>query len=213
MRRSLLGIFLLLGTIAVGFGVVASQTRETPFAWVGARMQEAQLRDDADRVVAIVNDEPITVQEVLDRLTLLGGNAILEGKEAEDVDVADAFGILVKGKVQIAEAKRRGIQVSAEEIASYIKTMREQMAEASPEDRRPFDEELIGRGLSEEEFWKQEAYRYETVIMTEKLFWQFAEENELAEVEFSEVQKAYGEFVQKLEAAASIEILVEDFGL
>lgn len=196
----LIAFCLVASAVGVGYGHSAYRSKAARHIGEQMRMVASTVNASA---VYLVNGEEVTLQEIMDRKALLEGNALAMGKQPETVTMQDALNVMIRTRVQVAEAKRLGITVSKEEITTITAEQRETSKHLSPEARQLFEAELAGRQLTEEEFWAQEEPRYETALYVIKLRQYITKDI----VDPDQKMVAYEAFVEDLVAQADVRAL------
>lgn len=138
-------------------------------------------------------------------------NRELSGEDAP-VTKREALNHLVRDKVQIAEARRRGLYPTDEEIDREYARVQEEWANMSVEDQqereRTIAEYLKGSGLSQAEYEEQD--RKATGVETAFMRLRQNYEEELSGIDGAQTKPTYQAFVDGLVENAEIVILRED---
>ncbi|MEM3486048.1 MAG: SurA N-terminal domain-containing protein [Candidatus Methanomethyliaceae archaeon] len=214
LAGSLVAIVFLIGSWTVlGYG---QEHQSITSLWheLGERFKLSNAPENKNRVIARINGEEATLAEFLDRKAILQAKAKSEGKDESQVSNRDAFNLVVSFKVQVAEAKRRGINVTEEEVDRLIQQQRTNATNSSvvkvdPDALPAF---LKGLGISEEEYWgKYLRSKYRDSLYLIKL--RQIIYNQLPGGSIQDQYKAYDAFVNQLLNNARIEILDHSLGL
>lgn len=147
----------------------------TPAGGDQQQLMEA-LRESApddEEVVALVDGEPVT------RGTVRKGALPIQAQQPGTSDGEArkiAFHRAAKNAVAVAEAKRRGLQMTPEEAQRAADYLRELWGKAPPEQRALLEGDLKDSGLTEEEYWQRFKDGYARSMLPMKLAQQRAEE-------------------------------------
>jgi hypothetical protein len=92
--------------------------------------------------------------------------------------VADGAGAFEADPIRAAraEAKRLGLEPSAEEIDASVRFLREQWLQAPPEQRAVLEEDIRQSGLTEEEYWERFKGQHARALLPMRLAQHRAEE-------------------------------------
>ncbi|MFZ7102178.1 MAG: hypothetical protein ACOWWO_05870 [Peptococcaceae bacterium] len=172
------------------------------------KLTAALLKKTSDLTVAATIEDMVTLSEE-EFIYLKKMHA------AHETDKSDGyvFNVLIEEKIQFAEAEKRGLLPTEDEVTEYINKERK-LAEEAPE---VLKELIVSLGLTEDEYWNVYERFYATkIVLYSKLSEAFYKEAGLeikdkpVTFELLESQKEhYKEFLQKLKNKAKVTISKE----
>lgn len=141
----------------------------------GALSHFFQEADEADPIVAYVNNEPITLRALeLSKSVRLANQSNLD----EATAYQRAFNGLIRNRVLVQEAHRRNLSVSEEEVRAYWARVKEMESKGAipPEIMTTLEQQRQALGLTQEQYEALVLNTYRDVLLIEKLYQELAAE-------------------------------------
>jgi hypothetical protein len=199
------GVFVIAG-IAIA---TATAQGNTVFSEIGKRIGVIRLMPND--VVARVNGEGITLRAIEVRKAVMVMNKQLAGSNA-NVTRKEAMQALLRTKVEMAEARKRGLIPTDAEVLIQYQADQEQWAKAPAVDRQRRETTIAayikGAGLTRSEYDQMDR----DLTRTEMAIVRFRKQFKMPLPGADEVQKetSYNAFVDGLVGNAKLEVLRAD---
>lgn len=207
MKKLKIGCLILVISICtISFFVVFADDLQNGLAnWgynLGIAAKNTTEKSNAIKsgnIVSYVNGMPVYEDEIIERIeknkTLLNLMKSADNSELSPFE-EDPFDYVYREKFEVYYAKNNGIEVSKEELEEY--TLYQKSEWESEELKDAFNQYLIGRGITKEEFYNEIApAAYEKKILKSKVKEHIFQKAGMNEKSYEEKQKYLEQFYKE----------------
>lgn len=164
----------------------------------------------ASTVIAVVNGRNITEDEIAAWTSHLEALAAISGQGTDGLSPQSVLQRIIDTELLTAEAERRGITVSEDEIRTLAANQRSALSEAAGEQPDWLDEYLEHRGITEDEFWQeQESLFYPNTLHLGKL--RQSVSVDLKTEDIGKINEHLEDMLARLKGTADVRILDDRF--